>query len=189
MRIRLQRLKDFYVQNLILPNGVLLALSSLIFFLPSRLAERIGFGITVTLALCVNLVIVIDFIPETSKTIPALCTYFFVSICLSGGSLLLATVSLNIHSSSFHDASCKQQINLCGKVINKMGTKIRGYKSWTVNSHRTPAQNMDNKLPVVSPDQANGEFCPVSWFDIIAGIIYVIATTLYTVSFIFEFHF
>ena len=98
-----KRLPGFYVRNLLLPNAVLLALSSLIFFLPCEGGERVGFGITVTLALCVNLVIVIEFIPETSKTIPEICDYFLVSICLSGCSLLLAAVILNLYTYSWEN--------------------------------------------------------------------------------------
>ena len=91
-----KRESGFYVRNLILPNAVLLALTSLVFFLPSDLGDRVGFGVTVTLALCVNLVIVIDFLPETSKTIPDICGYFLTSICLSGLALLCTVCLLNL---------------------------------------------------------------------------------------------
>ena len=92
-----ERLFSFYIRNLILPNAVLLFLSGLTFFIPCELGDRVGYGVTVTLALCVNLIIVIDFIPETSKTIPNVCNYFLVSIFLSGVSLIMATVSINLN--------------------------------------------------------------------------------------------
>ncbi|XP_075264027.1 neuronal acetylcholine receptor subunit alpha-5-like, partial [Convolutriloba macropyga] len=92
-----KRLSDFYIRNLLLPNAGLLALSSLIFLLPAEQGDRIGFGVTLTLSLCVNLMIVTDFIPETSKTIPEICNYFLINIFLSSASIALATVSINLH--------------------------------------------------------------------------------------------
>ena len=92
-----KRLSDFYIRNLLLPNAGLLALSSLIFILPADGGDRIGFGVTLTLSLCVNLMIVTDFIPETSKTIPEICNYFLINIFLSSLSIALATLSINMH--------------------------------------------------------------------------------------------
>ena len=77
-----KRLSLFYVENLILPNALLLALSSLTFFIPGDNGEKISFGVTVTLALCVNLTLVTSFVPQTSTTFPRICTYFFLSIVL-----------------------------------------------------------------------------------------------------------
>ena len=49
------------------PNAALLFLSGLTFFLPPELGERVGYGVTILLAMCVNLIVVTEFLPETSK--------------------------------------------------------------------------------------------------------------------------
>ena len=95
--INFQRLNDFYMRNLLLPNALLLGITALIFFLPVDCGERIGFGVTLTLSLCVNLMIVTEYIPETSKTIPNICNYFLTSIILSGVAIIMATISINVH--------------------------------------------------------------------------------------------
>ena len=91
-----RRLSSFYVKNLIVPNALLLSLSSLIFFIPGEIGEKIGFGVTVTLTLLVNLSIVTEFLPQTSKTFPVLFYYFLSSIVLSGLSIILSTISINL---------------------------------------------------------------------------------------------
>ena len=95
--VTFHRLHEFYTRTLLLPNASLLSLTGLIFFLPAQSGERIGFGITLTLSLCVNLLVVTGYVPETSKTIPKVCTYFLMSIFLSAAAIILAVVSINIH--------------------------------------------------------------------------------------------
>ena len=163
----------FYVQNIILPTGILLALSSLIFFLPSELSDRIGYGITVTLALCVNLVIVIDFIPETSRTIPSLCTYFLVCICLSGFSILLSTVSLNIASSKSQTENSTDS----EAVVHEHG----------VNGKPRKVDKQVSKLGKFFEKQFNLKIQePTKLFDRVAGVIYLLITTAYTVYFLWK---
>ena len=96
--LKFQRLSNFYLRNIVLPNTSLLILSTLVFFIPFEIGERIGYGVTIMLALCVNLIIVTEYLPETSKTIPIVCHYFFLSILLSSASLLVSTIMVNVHS-------------------------------------------------------------------------------------------
>ena len=92
-----KRLNTFYTKNLLLPNALLLGVTALVFFLPVDCGERIGYGVTLTLALCVNLMIVTEYIPETSRTFPDVGNYFLNSIILSGIAIILAAISINIH--------------------------------------------------------------------------------------------
>ena len=56
------------------------------FFLPCDCSDQHNFGMTVLLTLSVNLVVVTNFIPETSRYFPRVCNYFLLSIlqCIVG---------------------------------------------------------------------------------------------------------
>ncbi len=126
--LELERLNTYYIRNLILPNAILLALSSLIFFLPCEACERIGFGVTVTLALCVNLLIVVDFVPETSKSIPNISSYFLASIFFSCISLSIATVSISVFTWNSKREDAKATAYLHDKAEPASG------KNWCLNN-------------------------------------------------------
>ncbi|XP_075242446.1 acetylcholine receptor subunit beta-type unc-29-like [Convolutriloba macropyga] len=91
-----KRLSSFYVKNLIIPHTLILFLSTLIFFIPGEVGEKIGFGITVTLTIVVNLSIVSEFLPHSSTSYPKLYQFYLSSIVLSGLSLVLSTISVNL---------------------------------------------------------------------------------------------
>ena len=90
--ITFRRLRKFYVRLLIWPNIALLTLSSLMFFLPSGTTDRPNFGMTVLLTLTVNLMIITEFVPETSRSFPSLCNYFLGSILLCAIGVILVCV-------------------------------------------------------------------------------------------------
>ena len=93
--VTFKRLPTYFVINLVIPTVLLLGISSLTFFIPGEIGEKLSYGVTVTLSLCVNLTIFTDFMPMTSKTFPRLFTYILSSIILSCMSMVLATISVN----------------------------------------------------------------------------------------------
>ena len=133
------------------------------------------YGITVTLALCVNLVIVIDFIPETSRTIPSLCTYFLVSICLSGFSILLSAVSLNVTScNAKNHAPCRPKCAADNLELEVQNYDVRdnrasGNQKWSAGSEGRTGCTVRNSMTNLGR---------------IVGVIYSAITTLYTLSFV-----
>ena len=179
-------MSHFYVRNLILPNGLLLALSSLTFFIPGEAGERIGFGVTVTLALCVNLIIVIDFIPETSKTIPNLCSYFLTSIFLSGFSLLLATLSLNIQGWKSKKLSNSGILKIQGgKVTPDMPSEIPDVCTGLTTSEKKFHQKLlqlRQMLKFFGKRLINT--LTSAKMDKVVGFLYILGTTTYTLLFI-----
>ena len=92
---------------------------------------------TLTLALCVNLMIVTEFIPETSKTIPEVCNYFLCNIFLSSASIAMATLSINLHL-----------------WIEKRQLRLE-------ISHRKPLDGRSNQQNRPSQDLANNNFTEV----------------------------
>lgn len=68
--LTLHRLPMYYVLYLVLPCLCLSLLSPCIFFVPPESGERIGFGITVVLAMSVYLLVISDKLPEKSNQSP-----------------------------------------------------------------------------------------------------------------------
>ena len=184
LSLQFRRLSAFYVRNLILPNALLLTLSSLTFFLPGDSGDRIGFGVTVTLTLCVNLVIVIDFIPETSKTIPSLCNYYLVSIFCSGFSLLMAALSLNAHVWALHMRTRETNKSIV-ELAN--AATVASMQQFNLQPKKT------QMTQTVHPDETFNTFCSADGvffkslrkLDLILGVCYLVGTTLYSSLFIY----
>ena len=198
------------MRNLILPTGVLLALSTLIFFIPY--GNRVGFGMTVLLTLCVNLLMVISFIPETSKTIPGLCNYFIVCISLSAFAVILACISLNIlkaEQEARESRARKRAIGLSGRDLKSMASKLSGLSYIVSSGGKEADKNKDDeeeeerqgspssnepsaksRLPYF--DEEKYCFCMdsgcIAMTDRVIGVLYFIATTTYTLSFLLRFY-
>ena len=202
--INLERKDSFYVRNLILPTGVLLALSTLIFFIPYD--SRVGFGMTVLLTLCVNLLMVISFIPETSKTIPGLCNYFVVSISLSAFAIILSAISLNIlaaEQAAREGRAKKREAGLKGRDLKSMAKKGLSYvvSSGDADSNKSPEEDSeaqgsseakDDNFVANFIDDEKYCFCMdsacIAMTDRVIGVLYFIATTVYTLSFLLKFY-
>ena len=192
-KLTYERMFSFYIRNIILPNSILLFLSGLTFFIPCDMGDRIGFGVTVTLALCVNLIIVIDFVPETSKTIPDLCNYFLVSIFLSGISLLMATISMNFSDGPPHVTKLQERYSqksrdtqsfnghfAHGSVnANGVGDLAHQTADGKNDEHFTPDSFDERRCVNVRP-----KFRSMRRLDMILGAIYMTGSTLYTLIFL-----
>ena len=68
--LSLKRLPLYYVLYLVLPCLCLSLLSPFVFFVPPESGERIGFGITIVLAMSVYLLVISDKLPEKSNESP-----------------------------------------------------------------------------------------------------------------------
>ncbi|XP_063718891.1 neuronal acetylcholine receptor subunit alpha-9-II-like [Symsagittifera roscoffensis] len=96
-RIHLSRKPDFYVNSLITPSLLLSWLGSIIFLLPSDCGEKLGFSVTLFLALYVNQVVVSDFLPPSADSFPLLARFYTTITLIMGLSIILTVVSLTVH--------------------------------------------------------------------------------------------
>ena len=96
--IKFERLDTFYTRVLLWPNFALLSLSSLMFFLPKETADRPGFGMTLLLTLSVNMMIITDYIPETSRHFPRACNFFLGSLMLCAIGVVLVCIMDRLES-------------------------------------------------------------------------------------------
>ena len=156
-----KRLETFFVINLIIPTVLLLGISSLTFFIPGEIGEKLSYGATVTLSLCVNLTIFTDFIPMTSKTFPKLFTFILSSIVLSCISMVLATFSVNFdeisRNSTDENKTAAFESQSSGMALNELAYRV-------------------------CPDKTK-KMTQLRKVDTVIGFIYLMGVTIYSVIF------
>ncbi|XP_069122461.1 neuronal acetylcholine receptor subunit beta-3-like [Argopecten irradians] len=99
--IHFKRLNGFYVLNLIMPLCLISFVNIFVFVLPAESGERIGFSITVFLALSVLLTIMSENLPQTSRPhISIVCYMIFFQTTISIFILLATILSLRFYFAS-----------------------------------------------------------------------------------------
>merc|ERR1712150_33859 len=127
-----------------------------------------------------------------SKTIPNVCNYFLASIFLSAFSILLATISLNL-------SNCHESFNV-KKCENKNLEHEQDFRSaltdalkragiGSVTGKKSSEDHNHNKVEIIETSlQKRGKQTKTRRFvkkmDLIFGILYIIASTLYTIIFL-----
>ncbi|KAK3101434.1 hypothetical protein FSP39_003556 [Pinctada imbricata] len=97
--IIIRRRPGFYIVNLVLPIMAMLVLQLFVFLLPVESGERIGYSITILLAISVFFSIITDFIPETViPNLPIICYKLIVDFFLCTLITILAIMSLRCHN-------------------------------------------------------------------------------------------
>ncbi|XP_069131627.1 5-hydroxytryptamine receptor 3A-like [Argopecten irradians] len=98
VRIKLKRLPEYVVINMILPVCFLCVINIFVFFLPVESGERIGFSITLLLSVAVFMTILSDSLPQSSRPqIAVLCYFMFSQLLLSIFMMVFTIVGLRIY--------------------------------------------------------------------------------------------
>ncbi|XP_055333397.1 neuronal acetylcholine receptor subunit alpha-7-like isoform X2 [Paramacrobiotus metropolitanus] len=87
----------FYVFNLVLPCALISSITLLGFCLPVESGEKLTLGVTILLSLTVFLLMVAESMPATSDAVPLLGTYFSLIMMMTGLSVVLTVIVLNVH--------------------------------------------------------------------------------------------
>ncbi|KAI8517064.1 hypothetical protein Bbelb_056450 [Branchiostoma belcheri] len=95
--IDLKRRPMFYFFNLVLPCLILLLINPLVFYLPPDSGERMGFCMTILLALVVFLQLVSESLPKTSDNIPLIGKFFAGTIFLLGLTAMANIIILHLY--------------------------------------------------------------------------------------------
>ena len=94
--LTLNRLPMYFVLYLVLPCLCLSLLSPCIFFVPPESGERIGFGITVVLAMSVYLLVISDKLPEKSNQSPLIGVLYTELFFIMIGTLIAIVFTTHI---------------------------------------------------------------------------------------------
>ncbi|XP_033752156.1 acetylcholine receptor subunit beta-type unc-29-like [Pecten maximus] len=125
MRITFKRKSMFFVMNFILPTILMCFINVFVFILPAESGERVGFCITVLLAIAVFLSIVSSALPQTSTPQMAiLCYLLVVHIVLSIMIMICTICGLRFHFRSEEDQVPSWIARLTRYVGNVRGTNL-----------------------------------------------------------------
>ena len=100
-RFYFERRPQFVIVNVILPILFMCFLNVIVFLLPVDSGERIGFAITVLLAIAVYMTIVSDNLPKTSEPLPLISYLLIIGLIVS----VLITVVTVLNLRLFHKDS------------------------------------------------------------------------------------
>ena len=95
--VQLARKPTFVLINLIVPMTMLAVLSPLVFLLPNHSGERVGFSITILLAISVFMTIVADHVPTKSQPFPLILTLFFISYSLTVAVVIIVVINARVY--------------------------------------------------------------------------------------------
>ncbi|XP_048777884.2 acetylcholine receptor subunit alpha-like [Ostrea edulis] len=105
LEINMKRRTAYYIAGLLLPIALMNFLQILVFSLPMESGERMGFSITVLLAIAVFLTIIQDKLPEASEPNVSCLTYKLLVDMLLGCAMVIAVV---LGMNFYHKADDKE---------------------------------------------------------------------------------
>jgi hypothetical protein len=91
---KLQRKNLFYGTNIIFLTTILAILVLATFKLPAESGEKVSFAVSLLLSFAVYLVIIVDFLPETSTTVPLMSIYLMCFCILTAISVVQSVFAL-----------------------------------------------------------------------------------------------
>ncbi|XP_066291094.1 neuronal acetylcholine receptor subunit alpha-10-like [Branchiostoma lanceolatum] len=100
LTMQLERRTFFYMFNMVVPCAILMILNVFGFYIPPDSGERLGFFMTILLALVVFLQVLSGSLPKTSTSTPQLGQFFAATIALVGFSCLASIVVIRLSCNS-----------------------------------------------------------------------------------------
>ncbi|XP_059158987.1 acetylcholine receptor subunit beta-like 1 [Physella acuta] len=147
VKFMMKRRPNFLLLNIILPVVFLSFLNLLVFVIPVDSGEKVGYGITVLLALSVYMSIVSNMLPSSSLSTPRLTLYLFILLIIS-----MLTVIVSIVIVFLHNLEEKEVAHLKAKANFKSALKkVSNLKTATARmSNCTKPQGKQSLTDVLS---------------------------------------
>ncbi|XP_063410798.1 neuronal acetylcholine receptor subunit alpha-3-like [Mytilus trossulus] len=159
--LHVQRLPGYYLMSVIFPVIVTAVLTSVTFMLPVESGEKVGYILTVLLALAVLLTLFSDSLPTTSKHTSVLVIFLTVTLGLASFVIILTVLIIRLYHKPDSDAMphwVHRFANKCrgmrcktatvelsdDKVSRKVNTKHGGKSAWNNNDTVRPSEEDKN---------------------------------------------
>ena len=116
--LEIKRVSLFYILNIILPINFICQLNLFIFLLPRDSGERIGFSVTMLLAMALFLTIVADRLPESSR--PSILIFLLLAkFGVSGMILICVILGAHYQHRTNNAWACFHRMKLCNRRTTK----------------------------------------------------------------------
>ncbi|XP_069131935.1 acetylcholine receptor subunit beta-type lev-1-like [Argopecten irradians] len=186
MEIKFKRKPLFFVMNFLLPTILMCFINMFAFLLPAESGERVGFCITVLLAIAVFLSIVSSALPQTSSPQMALLCYLLVvHITLS-----LMTLACTVCGLRFYFRSDQEQVP---QWMAKLTRLVEAERSLNVSKSRV-SPDISSSVKNIKPedleqDEDQNVITDVSWkqvsavFDRACFVVFVVLALVCNIAF------
>jgi hypothetical protein len=161
MEINMKRRTAYYIAGLLLPICLLNFLQVLVFLLPVESGERIGFSITVLLAVAVFLTIIQDKLPEASEPNVSALTYKLLVDMMLGCAIVIAVV----FGMTFYHKSEHKEIPAKLKSFTRNMTMCLRRKTPTVSTEKC-GDTEQSPVECNRDRQVSDVTCNVTWNDV-----------------------
>ncbi|XP_060599402.1 neuronal acetylcholine receptor subunit alpha-6-like [Ruditapes philippinarum] len=160
----IKRKPEFLIVNVVLPIVFMSIINILVFILPAESGERVGYSVTVLLALAVFMTLVGDNLPKTSEPVPILSYYLMILLILSTLMTVVTLLNLSIYFKTSQVPACLRstfRILLCFPC--KFGEKI------DINNKVKPVDIKD-ECSIPAENKASINEPEITWQHISSGI-------------------
>ncbi|CAL1535031.1 unnamed protein product [Lymnaea stagnalis] len=158
MTFYLRRRPSFLLLNTVLPVVFLSFLNILVFVIPVESGEKIGYGITVTLALSVFMSIVSGMLPRSSLNMPNLTIYLFILLFMSMLTVIDSIIIVFLDHFEEKVALKRKIQRKFKRAFNKVNTLQRTVSSVNVMNDDNPQDHEKNSKSLFgSTDSLAGE--------------------------------
>ena len=179
VKFKLKRRWGFHLISLLLPIGAMGLLNLLVFLLPANSGERIGYSITVMLAIVVFLTIAADNLPKTSHPyISFLCLKLLIDMLISGLMVFFAIIGLRFYHADDSNTvpSCFADMTSCVlcRCCKRKKEKYKGRDDvrpeennvpHSVNGRLPRFEVVDDRLRTKRQEDGQG-FKEITWTDV-----------------------
>ena len=154
--LRLQRKPSYYVTNILLPAILLCSLVIAVFLIPAESGEKIGYSITVLLAMSVFLSIVSTILPRNSDDVCLLAVYLLINIVAGVLAVVFTICQVCLLKREDNEPPTGLWAKLCRK--GRTMQKVKPMSSSTVVPF--DGQQFEN-------EEENNSFVQVHWKDVV----------------------
>ena len=194
--IMMMRKPLFLVVSVLLPVVFMTLLNNFAFLLPAESGERVGFSITVLLAIAVFLTMVSESLPRSAQTMAIMCYYLMSVLIVSIVICVSVILNLKVY---FADEGrvvpswCKKLVRICGcSCFSKTdGSSQKETAIYPFNSKNNEDEKMDTK-PKLGEMQDEDQNKEITWHhvsyavDRFCFIFFTLTAIILTLSFVGE---
>lgn len=148
--LQLNRKPLYYLYNIILPSGVIIAIAIVGFFTPSTAhgerKEKVSLGIITCLSVTMLLVMISESLPPTSRVVPLLIVYFGALLLLSILATLTTVIIMKFESRAHDDIPFPAVLKRILPTLSKLTLVNTGNLQEMQPPQRNPRPRLDDAV-------------------------------------------
>ncbi|KAK3103364.1 hypothetical protein FSP39_018725 [Pinctada imbricata] len=155
VELHIKRRPTFFLFTMILPIAAMGVLNLFVFFLPPESGERVGYSITLLLAICVFLTIASDNLPKVSyPEVSLLCIKLLIDMIISSFAMLFTIVGLRFYNKdqSSRVPLCISSVTRCILCFRCRKTKKKKFYVKDENRGEVPHNQIEINPPRINQE-------------------------------------